>query len=310
MAGYMSMVSTFRKPLVAILAIVATFGAFSPCFATDGSSATDSGTDSPAAMPTPADALLDTGFHDLYTLDFQGARKEFITYQNVKPEDPLGKAAEAASYLYEEFNEKGVFTSAFFLNDSKLLVGVEGDPAQNRNEGFLDANRAAHEMAKQRVASDPNDERGLLVLTITDGMESDYRGLIERKQIASLGLMRQAEGEANKLLMIDPTAQDAYVALGASSYIIGCLPGYKRIFLRIGGIKGDKERGMQEMQIAAEHGRYLSPFAKILLALAYEREHQVLRAQVLLTDLTQQFPENPLFAQELFIAEHNLPAKR
>ena len=29
------------------------------------------------------------------------------------------------------------------------------------------------------------------------------------------------------------------------------------------------------MQIAADHGHYLQPFAKVLLALAYEREHQM-----------------------------------
>ena len=37
-------------------------------------------------------------------------------------------------------------------------------------------------------------------------------------------------------------AQDAYVALGTSNYVIGCLPGYKRAFLWFGGIHGDRTR--------------------------------------------------------------------
>jgi hypothetical protein len=255
------------------------------------------------AEPDPSLATLDTGFRNLYELNFQGARADFQAYQDVRPDDPLGKAAEAASYLYEEFNAKGVFSSKFFLNDSKLLGGVDGKPAQNRNQAFVEVNDQARQMAKKILQSNPQDVNGLLALTIADGMESDYDALIEKKQMDSLSLMRRAESEANTLLAIDPTAKDAYVALGASNYIIGCLPGYKRFFLRIGGIHGDKARGMQQMEIAAEQGRYLRPFAKILLALAYEREHQMDKARALLADLTAQFPQNPLFARELALAE-------
>jgi len=254
--------------------------------------------------------MLETGFENLYELNFQEARADFRAYQTARPNDPLGKTAEAASYLYAEFNAKGVFSSKFFLNDSKLLGGVDGKPSQNRNQAFLDVNDQARQMAKKILQSNPRDVNGLLALTIADGMESDYDALIEKKQMDGLTLMRRAESEANTLLAIDPTAQDAYVALGASNYIIGCLPAYKRLFLRIGGIHGDKARGMQEMEIAAEHGRYLRPFAKILLALAYEREHQMDRARSLLAELTTQFPANPLFARELALTEQYPSRKR
>ncbi len=45
----------------------------------------------------------------------------------------MGKSAEAASYLYEQFNAKGVFTSEFFLNDDKFLRGVNGSPAERES---------------------------------------------------------------------------------------------------------------------------------------------------------------------------------
>jgi hypothetical protein len=251
----------------------------------------------------PSVPLLEAGFQHLYELNFQGARAEFLAYQKAYPGDPLGKAAEAASYLFEQFNAKGVFTSEFFLNDSKLLGGVDGNPAENRNAAFLNANRRAREMAKRILKVNPRDTQGLLVLTLTDGMEADYDALIEKKQLASLGLIRQAEAEANNLLALNPAEKDAYVALGAGNYIIGCLPGYKRAFLWFGGIHGDRQRGMQQMESAASQGHYLRPFAKILLALAFEREHQPDRARLLLSELTAQFPSNPLFAHELALID-------
>ncbi|HEX4003089.1 MAG TPA: hypothetical protein VHX36_10605 [Candidatus Acidoferrales bacterium] len=257
----------------------------------------------------PAEAMLETGFRQLYELNFQGAREQFLYYQKARPADPLGKAAEAASYLYEELNAKGVFTSEFFLNDSKLLSGVDGKPSANKNEPFMRANNEAREMAKRWLKEKPNDPHGLLVLTLADGMESDYDALIEKKQLASLSLMRQAEREANALLAIDPNAQDAYVALGASNYIIGCMPGFKRAFLWFGGVHGDRVKGMQEMQMAADHGHYLRPFAKILLALACEREHQMDRARKLLTELAAEFPANPLYAHEITLLNRRVAAR-
>ncbi len=251
--------------------------------------------------------VLDSGFRQLYELNFAGARAQFRDFQQQHPDDPVGKAAEAASYLYEEFDAKGIFTSKFFLNNELFLNGAVGTPAENRNVLFLRANRETRQMAQKILKSEPNDVRALLALTLADGMESDYDALIVKKQMAGLGLMRQAEREANALLAIDPSQDDAYVALGAADYVIGCLPSYKRAFLWFGGIHGDRDRGMQEMQRAADHGHYLRPFAQILLALACEREHQPTRARVLLSELTSEFPANKRFAIELALLNARVP---
>ena len=259
--------------------------------------------DSAEAPPSPV-ALLDNGFRSLYELNFKGARADFLSYQQRNPTDAMGAAAEAASYLYEQFDAKGIFTSQFFLNDDKFLHGADGTAAENRNTPFLSANNRARTMAKEVLKTEPNNAHALLVLTMADGMESDYDAMIVKKQMAGLGLMRQAEAEANKLLAIDPDANDAYLALGASNYVIGNLSGVKRAFLWFGGIHGDKDRGIQQMQRAADHGHYLRPFAKIMLALAYEREHQIDLARPLLASLVDEFPSNPLYAHELSLIDH------
>ena len=50
--------------------------------------------------------------------------------------------------------------------------------------------------------------------------------------------------------------------------------------------------------LTAENGRYLRPFAKILLALAAFREKQVALAQQLLRELSERYPASELFASE------------
>jgi tetratricopeptide (TPR) repeat protein len=254
--------------------------------------------------------LLESGYRHLYELNFTDARVDFVSYQKERPEDPLGKASEAASYLFEQFHARGVLTSEFFVNDQTFLGGVPGSAEQNHNAGFVEANTQAREQAKRLLKSNPKDIHGLLALTIADGMESDYDAIIIKKQLPGLSMMRQAEADAKTLLAIDPNEQDANVALGMSNYVIGSLPSYKRAFLWFGGLHGDKQRGMDQMGSAAEHGHYLQPFAKVMLALAYEREHKPERARELLSELAEQFPRNSVFARELALVDDPSCCKR
>jgi hypothetical protein len=263
----------------------------------------------PRMEAAPSAGMLEGGFRNLYELNFKGGREKFISYQKLQPKDPMGKAAEAASFLYEQFNAKGIFTSEFFLSDDKFLSGAMGTPAENRNEAFLTANHEARDMANARLKADPGDRQGLLVLTMTDGMEADYDALIVKKQMAGLGLTKQADAEAIKLLAVDPSAEDAYMALGAANYVIGCLPSYKRAFLWFGGIHGDRTKGMEQLKRAAEHGQYLRPFAKAWLALAYEREKMPDRARKLLEELSAEYPANPLYTHELALLDHPIPKR-
>jgi predicted Zn-dependent protease len=87
--------------------------------------------------------------------------------------------------------------------------------------------------------------------------------------------------------------------LGTANFVIGSLPGYKRYALGFIGIHGDKTLGIQQLEMAADKGYYLRPFAKILLALAALREKRKDVARKQFTELVAEFPENPLFTNEL-----------
>jgi tetratricopeptide (TPR) repeat protein len=129
-------------------------------------------------------------------------------------------------------------------------------------------------------------------------MESDAYAILEKKQLDALKRLKEANENAKVLLAVEPDASDAYVALGVANYIIGSLnPGY-RMALWFVSIHGDKKLGMQQLSKTADNGRYLEPFAKILLALTARREKQNALAQKLLLQLTQEFPSNPTYASE------------
>ena len=64
---------------------------------------------------------LDAGFRLLYELKFEEARTHFEVWRKSHPEDRVGSASEAASYLFEECYRQGVLTSGFFLDDKRFL---------------------------------------------------------------------------------------------------------------------------------------------------------------------------------------------
>ncbi len=242
---------------------------------------------------------LDAGFHLLYELKPEEARNQFEALQKSHPEDPLGSAAEAASYLFEECYRQGVLTSEFFLDDKRFLGKIPLKPDPELRADFFAADQQAQDLAQLQLKSNPNNPNALFAMALSVGMQADYASLIDKKQLDSLKKIREADTYAKKLLAIAPDAADAYLGLGTANYIIGSLPGFKRFFLGFAGIHGDKKVGIQQLQIAADHGRYLRPFAKILLAMAALREKKPEVARVQLNELVAEFPENPLFASEL-----------
>ena len=241
---------------------------------------------------------LTGGFRLLYEQKFPEARATFLDWQSRHADEPFGAVAVAASCLFEEFYRQGVLTSDFFLDDKRFLHGIEGKPDDARMNRFRTALEQARALAKRQLQADPKDAEALFALTLAAGMESDADAVLEKKHLDSLKRMKEANGYAKELLTERPDAQDAYVALGAANYIIGSLNRAFRLALRFGGIRGDKKLGMQQLTRTAMEGRYLRPFAKILLALAARREKQDLLAQRLLRELHQEFPASPLFAAE------------
>ena len=250
---------------------------------------------SPAFTNVPE---LSDGFRLLYEQKFPEARTTFTGWQSHHADEPFGAVAVAASCLFEEFYRQGVLTSDFFLDDKRFLHGIQGKPDSTGMNRFRAALEQARFLAKEQLKANPKDSEALFVLTLAAGMESDADAILEKKHMESLKRMKEANEYAKELLAEKPDAADAYVALGAANYIIGSLNGALRFALRMGGIRGDKKLGMQQLAHTAGEGRYLRPFAKILLALAARREKEDALAQRLLRELNQEFPASPLFAAE------------
>ena len=242
---------------------------------------------------------LERGFSGLYNLDFEGAQRDFADWQTQHPDDPVGPVSEAAGCLFSEFNRLGVLEAQFYADDATFFARRKLTPDPAMRDHFLKAISRAETLAHARLAKDPKDRDALFALTLASGLQADYAALIDKRNMASLHFTRSASESAQRLLAVCPDCYDALVATGFSKYIIGSMSAPVRWMLRMGGLPADKKGGIADLQMTAEHGHYLAPFARILLAIAYVREKNKPRAVQLLSDLRRDYPGNSLFPQQI-----------
>jgi hypothetical protein len=250
----------------------------------------------PDAIPNTA---LDRGFAGLYNLDFAGAQKDFSTWEAQHPDDPVGPVSSAAGFLFSEFNRLGVLEGQFYENDKAFTDRARLSPDPSIHDQFEAAVERSDRLAHARLTSNDKDQDALFALTLGSGLRADYAALIEKRNLASLHYTKQASTWAQQLLAVCSNCYDAQVATGFSKYIIGSMAAPVRWLMKVGGLPGDKQGGIADLQLTAERGHYLAPFARILLAIAYVRDKNKGRALELLASLHSEFPSNTLFPREI-----------
>jgi len=272
-----SLMRTCGKPVLVVLAVLVAL--------------------SEAAAQEPAS--LENGYRLMYGLDFRSAEQVFQEWQRAHPRDPFGPMSAASNLLFEELNRMGILQAQFFVDDASFTARSALAPDLQLRGRFEAALADAEALARPVLATDPHDHDALFALAMVYGLRADYAALVEGHNIAFLSNARKAATLAQTLLKLAPDYADAHLAAGVAQYVVGSLIAPLRWVLRLAGYAGDKSRGMEEVGVTAAHGRFLGPFARILLAIAYLRTDDMAHARDLLVGLAHDFPSNALFAREI-----------
>ncbi len=248
-----------------------------------------------AAAMTP----LEETFDRMYRHDFPGALTVVQGYIARQPSDPLGHTVKASAHLFAELARLRILESEFFKSDEKIASQAKAVPDAAVRGLLFESLESARAIARKQLESKPSDTNALFALCLSAGIETDYLALIEKKQIRSLRHARESQTWAVKLLAVDPAFHDAYLTTGLSEYLLGSVPFFVRWFLKFEQTEGSKEAAVRNLEKVAASGRYLKPFAQVLLAIVHLREKRPAEAQKLLAGLAAAYPENPLFRREL-----------
>ena len=253
-----------------------------------------------AQSQTPnVNAILDDSFRSMYNLQFDQALSKAEQAKQADKTDPMPWVAQASAVLFREFDRLHILRSDMFASDDAFSSRPAYSWVPASRKQFDDALAGGEKVAQDRLNRDKKDTKALFALALFNGLQADDAALITKRNMTALSFTKSATGYADKLLAIAPDFYDAYVATGMGKYIIGGKAAPVRWVLRIGGLKGDQEEGLKELRLASERGRYLAPFARILLAFDDLRHKDKTAARKKFELLREQFPGNPLFAQEI-----------
>jgi hypothetical protein len=248
------------------------------------------------ALPAAADApLLDNGYRHMYDLQFTQAHDSFHEFERTHPADPMGPASDAAAYLFTEFDRLHILQSEFFVQEQHFYTDKKLSPDPELKHR-LEQDLAA---ARRLAGAAPADANAQFALLLARGLESDYLALVEKRYGASFQEMKAGRQLAEQLLSAHPEYYDAWIAVGVENYMLSVKPAPVRWLLRLAGGETDRSLGIEKLRITATKGHYLKPFARLLLAVAALRDGNRKEAHDTLAGLCQEYPHNPLYAQEL-----------
>jgi tetratricopeptide (TPR) repeat protein len=238
------------------------------------------------------------GFTHFYNLEYDEALAEFSTLATRTPTVPDNYNHVAQTILYREMYRAGMLSSDFFVG-TKFVHQPKLPMSEADEQQFRDSLNHAISLCEEKLAAKPDDTEALYAMGVSYGLRGNFLFIVKKEWVNALHDVSEARKLHRRATELDPDFVDAKLTQGINDYIVGSLPLRWKLFGFLGGFRGDKQRGIRTLIEVGENGRINRADAMVLLAAVYLREKQPEKAIPVLTQLTEEFPKNPLLKVEL-----------
>lgn len=187
---------------------------------------------------------LQKGLDGIYSMDFDLADRSAQEVIKLAPEHPHGyfgwAAAAMMRYIYE--TEQG----------DHALVKL-----------FEERSAIAAEKAKAWLKTHPDDAEVMVVYGATFGVAARLQA-IKHQWIRAYFTARKAIAWQKAALKADPACYDAYLGIGMYDYYTDVYPSFIGVLSKV-MLRGNRKRGIEELRLASEKGRFSNVVADLLL---------------------------------------------
>ncbi len=257
-------------------------------------------------LPPELIALRREGNEALFNMDYATARTKAEEMQRRWPQHPAGDLFLATVVWLEHLNRGRRLQTSLYRKDSSFYAGAEKaaeetegdrvDPKLDRT--FRHWIGQAKTKALVLVNRNKNDPDALYYLGAVYGVLAGYEASTARKFFAALRNGSRSVELHQKVVKLRPDYYDAYLSIGLYDYIVGNLPFVVKALAAIGGIRGNKARGIRELQEVVEKSVQSADDARVLLLAIYQNENRPDDALRLLEELSAKYPHNYLIRLE------------
>ncbi len=237
-----------------------------------------------AAMSAHDEALVERGMDALYRSDYDGAEKLFKDEMAARPGEPVPSL--------------GYATAAWWRMENDFAL-----PGSDDEKRFSSAIGKAIEDAEASGKSGKKGEADFYL-----GAAYGLRGRWEASQRHWMRAYfdgRKAYKLEKKALKLEPTLYDADLGVGAFDYYLATLSRVIRALAFTSG--GNREKGLAELQLAADYGRFGKVAAKLLIVgIDWTFERKPREAFESIEKLRAEFPDSPFIETMRLIGLYQL----
>jgi tetratricopeptide (TPR) repeat protein len=145
---------------------------------------------------------------------------------------------------------------------------------------------------EKRVGNNPKDGEAFFAMGVAKMVKVRFDITCKNFLTASRGAQNSCDF-LEKAKELEPENFDTHFGLGLLHYHIGHLPGFARFLSSLLVTAGDRQKGLQELELAARKGDLFKDLARAELLSAYlNLEKQPERALPLAQELNERFPRN------------------
>ena len=241
-----------------------------------------------ACIRVPAQVLPDTAFDAktkrgieyVYNLEFENADKVFNELVQARPKNPAG-------YFF-----------LAMVDWWRILIDIDNEQYDER---FYEALDHVVDMCDDILDENPNDITALFF----KGGSIGFKGRLKAHRSSwfdAANAGRKALPIVQEASELDPNNYDILLGSGIYNYYAEVIPNefpfVKPLLLFVP--PGDKAKGIEQIKMAAEKGKYASiESAYFLMQIYYQFERDYPKAQELAMKLNARFPNNMLFHKYL-----------
>jgi hypothetical protein len=229
-------------------------------------------------MTSDIDRLLRNGLSKMYRYELQEADEPFDELVRRFPEHPIGYMHKAEVVWWHALRDnKNPKLEADFERYTELAI--------NKGQYLLKKN--------------PRDFFALLYVAGAYGNRTRYNVYINKSYYRAMRAGIKGYDFVGPAHALRPDYVDCLIGTGAYNYFAGSLPTLLKLFAWMFTQGGDKAKGIEQLELAAQKGEYGQIAAKMVLLGVYYNEKRFEDYQRLTSGLIEQFPTNPVFVMWL-----------
>lgn len=225
------------------------------------------------SRPDALEESLQLGLDELYNMHFETATRICERIITEHPTEPGGYLLQGIIHFYRHacgFRSPELKKQIVSSNHKAISLAREAKSATTSKTELLFYSGAAY---------------GNLALFY--GAESDW--------LKAVRYGRRARDLHREVITRDSTYYDALVAPGLYNYYGAALPKIVSFLSRLAGFGGDREKGLQQLRLAAEHGDFARVEAASFLADFYIEQGNYEAAYGIYARLSATYPDNPYY---------------